>query len=129
MRFIAVLTAGALLAACSDDSTQYASTSIDGTEKPASAGDDPVQVLAYERREKEAVAARLRNPDTAKFSNVHMSKKGGARVVCGYVNAENGFGGMIGDQRFVSASAAGIVVLEEEMGDGEMDKLWSQMCG
>ena len=66
-----------------------------------------------------AVQAQLRNPDSAKFGDMHVVWQprsndtphvmGGAS--CGTVNAENGFGGMTGPLRFVVVHA-----LNDELG-------------
>lgn len=50
---------------------------------------------------KQDVTDRLRDPTTATFSGVVWNDDGVSAVVCGKVNARNGFGGMAGDQRFI----------------------------
>ena len=78
------------------------------------------EVLATDK-----VRATLREPDSAKFDGTYVSTKGGARVLCGYVNSRNGMGGMSGRQRFV---AAGVTAVEDQMAAGEMDSLWKLAC-
>lgn len=53
---------------------------------------------------REAVRRHLREPGSAEFSNVrfYASADPDAGVVCGAVNARNGFGGMTGFQPFVA---------------------------
>lgn len=46
----------------------------------------------------EALKGRLKDPDSAKISNVKVSADG--KTVCGLVNAKNGFGGYTGDSVF-----------------------------
>ena len=46
---------------------------------------------------KNSVLAQLRDPTSAEFSNVRIV---GGLVVCGEVNAHNGFGGFAGKQKF-----------------------------
>ena len=70
----------------------------------------------------------LKDPDSASFRNVRVSWLSGNPVVCGQVNAKNGFGGYAGFGRFV-AGGSDIAVLESGMAAGEMEKLWSQVCG
>lgn len=72
---------------------------------------------------KVAVKHRLRDPDSAEFSNVHAVSYEGKLVVCGYVNAANGFGGKSGLQRFVGA---GEVVFLEEDGVSAVTEAWDK---
>ena len=72
------------------------------------------------------LAAKLKDPDSATFRNVFLSKKTDAPVVCGEVNSRNSFGGMTGFQRFISAGE--IQVVEEQMANGEFGQVWSQFC-
>lgn len=85
-----------------------------------------VKILTYQEVQKDAVRSRLRNPKSAKFSDVMTGSLKGTPIVCGRVNGENGFGGMTGAQRFISGGP--ITVVEEEMADGEMDNLWNTIC-
>lgn len=71
------------------------------------------------------VRKMLRAPDSAKFEDVRVSNRGGTPIVCGYVNSQNGFGGMTGRQRFVSGS---VTAIEEKMEPGGMDKAWAKVC-
>ena len=52
---------------------------------------------------KEAVSAQLKDPGSAQFKNVkYIELLGGQEnIVCGSVNARNGFGGFVGHTRFV----------------------------
>ena len=73
------------------------------------------------------VRGKLKDPDSAKFSNVRISRKSGQPVACGSVNSRNGFGGMSGAQRFISAGSSA-TFLEEEMADGAIDEVWARFC-
>lgn len=75
-------------------------------------------------RAQRQVKSLLRDPDSVRFSGMTVYREP-ARVVCGYVNSRNGFGGMSSEQRFVSGS---VTAIEEQMKPGEMDKLWPQVC-
>ena len=79
----------------------------------------------YEIVGKEAVKARLRDPDSATFSQVRVVRRGETTAICGYVNSKNGLGGMTGPQRFI---AGGATALEEDFGPGEMDQAWAMLC-
>jgi hypothetical protein len=67
------------------------------------------QIIADEADAEAAVKARLRAPQSATFSREQDLVGGsGARLVCGYVNAKNGFGGLNGDEKFVWLSDDGL---------------------
>ena len=88
--------------------------------KPASAGPSPIYAQILAKRD---VRARLKDPESAEFTNVTTR----GRVVCGFVNSRNGFGGMGGKQRFITRAGA-ITALEEDMAAGEMEKAWAMLC-
>jgi hypothetical protein len=73
------------------------------------------------------VRKRLRDPDSAEFSDVeaHFTGKDGTVVFCGRVNSRNGMGGMAGSQRFI---AGGMTVLEEDVGADVMTGVWNKFC-
>lgn len=64
--------------------------------KSAPPAEDPLIVKA-----KVAVRKQLREPGSAKFSNVKIKAGEGKKGVCGMVNAKNGTGGMTGTNFFV----------------------------
>lgn len=73
------------------------------------------------------IKARLRDPSSAEFSGVYVSRKAGVPAICGTVNSRNGFGGMSGPQRFVTGGTTAIE------GDGTMDaanfqEAWNSLC-
>ena len=74
---------------------------------------------------KDAVKARLRDPDSAEFENLRMGSYQGHELVCGKVNSKNGFGGMVGFQRFVT-NGGEATVLEESMSEVEFAKTWAE---
>jgi len=57
------------------------------------------------------VRERLKDPDSAKFREVHYNRNNG--VACGLVNAKNSMGGYVGDRRFI-VRAGGYVELEPD---------------
>ena len=73
-----------------------------------------------------AVEARLRDPSSAEYRNEHLGNYKGAQVVCGEVNAKNGFGGMTGFERYVS-NGGEATVLASEMDPSEFSTVWSTM--
>ena len=85
--------------------------------------DDVTWKLVAERVVKE----RLRDPDSAEFSNMQVSPPTEDRsaIICGYVNSKNGFGGMTGPQRFI---AGGTVLIEEQVTAEQMQIAWNQFC-
>lgn len=86
--------------------------------------DDPARLAAAEH----AVKRRLKDPGSASFSGMFVSWFSGGPIVCGRVNARNGFGGYAGATRFVAAGND-TAFLESEMSPGEMTKTWSKFCG
>jgi Na+-translocating ferredoxin:NAD+ oxidoreductase RnfG subunit len=54
----------------------------------------------YFDKAKQAVIRTLRDPESAKFGELFNSKNN-SNVVCGYVNARNGYGGYTGMERFI----------------------------
>lgn len=68
---------------------------------------------------------RLRNPDSAEFRNVFLSRKASVPVACGEVNATTESGVMSGFQRFVGAGSVG-VFLPWDVDD--FDTLWGHFC-
>lgn len=73
------------------------------------------------------IRAKLRDPGSAEFGDILISRKSGSPIACGTVNSRNGFGGMTGAQRFISNGAT-LAFLEEEMESGAMDEVWSRFC-
>ena len=77
---------------------------------------------------KDAIKAKLRDPDSAQFRNVEFHSSGGVPVACGEVNANNGFGGKAGYERFIAAGTS-LAVLESEMASSsELDTVWNKFC-
>lgn len=71
------------------------------------------------------IRARLRDPESAVFTGVHLSRKSGVPAVCGQVNSRNGFGGMTGPQGFIGG---GMTLLEQDFAPGEFEQSWQMMC-
>lgn len=74
-----------------------------------------------------AVANMLKDPDSAKFSNVHFRRvetsvdSQGDGYVCGYVNGKNAFGAYAGAVRFVAKaeiSKSGAIIVDAQVDDG-----------
>lgn len=74
---------------------------------------------------KAEVRKLLRDPASAEFTGVGVSRKSGNPAICGYVNSNNGMGGKTGPQRFVSGGAT---TVEEQMEPGAMDEVWAKLC-
>ncbi len=69
---------------------------------------------------------KLRDPDSAKFSDEYVSYKAGGPIVCGRVNSKNAFGGYTGPQRYIGGGDTVGVFLSSEV-DG-FDALWRKTC-
>lgn len=89
--------------------------------------DESHQEARYIALHQERIKGLLRDPDSAQFRNVYVSRSLGAPLVCGEVNARNGLGGYDGFRRFVSAGDQQAIE-GSNMASPEMDKLWSQAC-
>ncbi|WP_147276207.1 hypothetical protein [Sphingomonas aracearum] len=69
------------------------------------------------------VKKRLRDPSSADFSAMTVHND----VVCGTVNSRNGFGGMTGQQRFISRMGVMTVFADDVAGDG-FRETWNRVC-
>lgn len=66
------------------------------------------------RQAEAAVSATLKDPDSAKFSDVEAHPHPDGKItVCGVVNARNGFGGYAGPSHFVVATIGAPPITEE----------------
>lgn len=105
--------------------TATASTTASSSEADYS---DTGKQAAWIERGKDAIKAKLRDPDSAQFRNVAFHSSGGVPVACGEVNANNGFGGKAGYERFIAAGTS-LAVLESEMtSSSELDTVWNRFC-
>ncbi|HEY0464572.1 MAG TPA: hypothetical protein VGC79_10200 [Polyangiaceae bacterium] len=77
---------------------------------------------------KDAVRAKLKDPDSATFRNAVFRRHGAAPLACGEVNAKNSFGGKGGFQRFIFMGGQLGVVFEEGMKSTEFNNLWDTVC-
>lgn len=73
-----------------------------------------------------AVEERLKDPDSAKFDVLYTSEKAGIVVVCGTVNAKNGFGGYAGEEEFIFAGQA--AVLQSDLPPAQFAMMRRQSC-
>ena len=113
-----------LTAACGSSDSSSASHE-DGKSDRSPEGNGTVKELTYIDLNEDKIRQKLKDPESAKFRNSRVFYAV-APIVCGEVNAANSFGGKNGFQRFVSGGT--VQALEEEMAEGEMDKLWAQVC-
>jgi hypothetical protein len=85
---------------------------------------------------KDAITKMLRDPDSAVFSNVFFVNDRKSEtgyyvpVVCGTVNARNGFGGKTGPQHFVAVMSDAIqgLWLEERTAQNIFAAEWNRFC-
>lgn len=92
---------------------------------PSSSERDPAEFKSWLiQKTQDGVKARLRDPSSAEFTDVHTATYQGADVVCGYVNAKNGFGGKTGSQKFVGV---GETIFLEEEGSSAVNEAWTTM--
>lgn len=72
------------------------------------------------------VKPHLKDPESAKISDVTYRTRHGLPVFCGLVNAKNGFGGYTGDVQFV---AIGKFLFSTAQSEGrKWPKTWNSMC-
>lgn len=81
---------------------------------------------AWIAKAKDAIKDRLKDPRSAEFRRLVVSRTGGVPMVCGEVSSKNSFGGRNGFQRVVSAARPDLTFLEEEVED--MDSVWRRFC-
>ena len=83
--------------------------------------------FAWVETGKDAVRAKLKDPESARFRNVFFNRgEDDIPVACGEVNAKNSFGGYQGHQHFISAGRPDLTFLETEVSD--FGKLWNRLC-
>lgn len=71
------------------------------------------------------VQSRLRDPESASFVGAKLVKVGRQKVVCGFVNAKNGFGGMAGYEYFAVVDSKTILGND---GYDALDRI-ERLCG
>ena len=72
------------------------------------------------------VRQRMRDPDAAKFRNVHYYSGGRAHIVCGEVNGKNAFGAYTGYEPFMSAGTPETTALQSQV-EG-FNATWKHFC-
>lgn len=77
------------------------------------------------RTAQDLIKATLKDPESAQFSDVMVVRVSGAPVVCGYVNARNGFGGLSGRKGFVLTDKS---LTMEEASEREFVRAWNKLC-
>lgn len=102
------------------------STDIPGDPAAATQAEQSRQDAELQYEGQEAVKANLRDPGSAKFSDVVVVRKSGSIAVCGAVNAKNGFGGYSGASRFMARGD--LAVVESPDNVAEFSKLWNKAC-
>lgn len=91
--------------------------------------EDPSQQALWIARTQEAVKNKMRDPGSVRFRNTRFHIfQDNSPMVCGEVNARNGFGGATGYQRFIASGESFGPVLEEMMSPTEFAKSWNQIC-
>lgn len=89
---------------------------------------DSGKQVAWIELGKDAIREKLRDPSSAEFRNVTFHSGGGVPMACGEVNANNGFGGKGGYERFIAAGTT-MAVMESEMTTAaEMTEVWDRYC-
>jgi hypothetical protein len=93
------------------------------------------ELTAFARQAKAAAAARLKDPGSAQFRSLFVSR-GRLYVndvlttplrLCGEVNARNSFGGYVGFRRFVAWGGSPIVEKDDD-GEAFGEVVWDRQC-
>lgn len=91
--------------------------------------EDPTQQALWIARTEISVRDKMRDPGSVRFRNNRFKTfQGGTPMVCGEINATNGFGGPTGYQRFIASGETFGPVLEEMMVPGEFNETWRRIC-
>jgi hypothetical protein len=91
--------------------------------------ENPTQQALWIARTEISVRDKMRDPGSLRFRNNRFKIfQGGAPMVCGEINATNGFGGPTGFQRFIASGETFGPVLEEMMAPGEFARSWNEIC-
>ena len=83
--------------------------------------------VAWIMNGKSSIKLRLKDPDSAKFRGMFFANNV-APVACGEVNSKNSLGGYTGYKRFVTGNRIDLTFVETDMGAGEFDKVWKELC-
>lgn len=76
-----------------------------------------------------AVKGHMKDPGSVRFRNSRFNAyQGRTPVVCGEVNAKNGFGGHAGFQKYIASGETFGPYLEETTPAGEFAKAWNELC-
>lgn len=80
-----------------------------------------------------AVKRKLRDPESAQFGrmSVHGDRKWAGSpvtVVCGSVNARNGFGGYVGSKDFVYIKERNVAEIDSTSDNSSFVKTWNDLC-
>jgi hypothetical protein len=89
---------------------------------------------AAQRAVAQSVASQMKDPNSAEFRNWHAFESQNGLLVCGEINAKNGFGGYVGFTHFVAhASSDGRILTPAASAsapgggpDALIDSVWRQ---
>lgn len=119
-----ILACAALVVVGAVVHTHYPPTQTPPTAAEQKVRDEASIQQGAEMAAKAAVLSELRDPSSAVFEQVELLSNG---VVCGYVNARNGFGGYTGSQPFMFGDPVGGLVMQER-GGARFLRLWRTKC-
>ncbi len=74
------------------------------------------------------VLKQLRDPESAEWQAEHIRSVRGRHVLCGEVNARNGFNGRAGFQQFVFVAEAKSALLAEQASTSAFQRQWKRWC-
>jgi hypothetical protein len=77
-----------------------------------------------------SVRTQLKDPYSAVFSDEKATGTGSVKLICGRVNAKNGFGGYVGNRRFLFFPGAGNASIDTGVAkvDQSFNVMWPSEC-
>lgn len=77
---------------------------------------------AFVKAAKAAVEAQLRDPGSVQYRNLQVAQHADGPMLCGELNAKNGYGGYTGYRQFISSTGSMVY-----LGD-QIEALWPEYC-
>lgn len=77
---------------------------------------------------KKRVLMSLKDPESARFSDVAYREAGTDKYICGYVNAKNSYGGYVGPRQFIYGNGF-LSIAEGEDPNSVVDAEIAKACG
>jgi len=73
-----------------------------------------------------ALKKRLKDPESATFSNISVTQHGDTVATCGDVNSKHSFGGFTGKKSFLVVGS--LAATEDDLEPGVFSAIWNRVC-